>query len=184
MPMGYHDFRYLRMHCHQLMTGLPYSTSVKYMLSRSISRTLKLATKHDSTLIKVLNLVKRGWTKEVPENVQPYVQHQNEFSIENGCLLWGTQVVIHKSVLGKLLHFFHESDPGITRMKALARSYFWCIGLDRDIKSMDKFCETCQVIKSNPYILGYGQMPHDLVSMSITPGLSRENVPCSSVHLL
>ena len=37
-------------------------------------------------------------------------------------------------------------------MKALARNYFWWIGLDRDItvKSIGKSCETCQAIKSNP----------------------------------
>ena len=35
-------------------------------------------------------------------------------------------------------------------MKALARSYIWWIGLDKDIESLGKSCESCQAIKSNP----------------------------------
>ena len=32
-------------------------------------------------------------------------------------------------------------------MKALARSYLWWIGLDKDIESLGKSCESCQAIK-------------------------------------
>ena len=75
-------------------------------------------------LSKVIDYVKRGWTKEVPQDVQPYVQYQNELSVENGCLLWGTRVVIPKSLQGILLQSLHVNHPGITRKKALAQSYF------------------------------------------------------------
>ena len=111
---------------------------------------IKRAMRHDTTLSKVLDCVKRIWTKEVPGDVQPYAQHQNELSIENGCLSWGTRVVIRKSKQGILLQFLRESHPGITLMKALAKSYVWWIGLDKYIESMGRSCETCQAIKSNP----------------------------------
>ena len=35
-------------------------------------------------------------------------------------------------------------------MKAVARSYFWWIGLDKDIENLGKSCENCQAVKSNP----------------------------------
>ena len=42
---------------------------------------IKLATKHDATLSRVLDYIKRGWPKEVLNDVQPYVQRQ----IRNVC---------------------------------------------------------------------------------------------------
>ena len=89
---------------------------------------IKLATKYDATLSRVLDYVRRGWPslKEVPSNVQPYVQHQTELSVEIDCLLWGTRVVIPKSLQDTLLKSLHDNHvhPGITRLKAVARSYF------------------------------------------------------------
>ena len=111
---------------------------------------IKSARRCDPTLSKVVDCVKRGPTKEVPEDVQPYTQHQNELSIESGCPLWGTRVVILKSLQSILLQSVHESHPGITHMKALTRSYFWWFGLHKDIESLGRSCETCQAIKSNP----------------------------------
>ena len=35
-------------------------------------------------------------------------------------------------------------------MKAVARSYFWWIGLDKDIESLGRSCDSCQAVKSNP----------------------------------
>ena len=35
-------------------------------------------------------------------------------------------------------------------MKAVARTYFWWIGLDKDIENHGKSCESCQAVKSNP----------------------------------
>ena len=37
---------------------------------------IKSATRRDPTLSKVIDYMKRGWTKEVPEDVQPYIQCQ------------------------------------------------------------------------------------------------------------
>ena len=35
-------------------------------------------------------------------------------------------------------------------MKAVAHSYFWWIGLDKDIETLAKSCGECQAVKSNP----------------------------------
>ena len=90
-------------------------------------RDIKLGIKRDATLSRVLDYVKRGWPKEVPNDVQPYVQRQTELSIENDCLLWGTRAVIPKSLQDTLLKSLHDNPPGTctTRMKAVVRSYFW-----------------------------------------------------------
>ena len=48
---------------------------------------IKLGTKRDATLSRVLEYVRTEWPKEVANNVQPYVQHQTELSVECNCLL-------------------------------------------------------------------------------------------------
>ena len=113
-------------------------------------RDIQEATKRDFTLSRVMDYVKRGWKTEVPDDITPYLQRRAELCIENGCLLWGTRVVIPEALQAKILQSLHDNHPGITHMKALARSYIWWIGLDKDIESLGKSCGSCQAIKSNP----------------------------------
>ena len=44
----------------------------------------------------------------------------------------------------------HRGHPGIVRMKALARSYLWWPGLDKDIEKLAKSCSPCIQVKSDP----------------------------------
>ena len=44
----------------------------------------------------------------------------------------------------------HANHLGITRMKAIVRSYFWWSGLDKAIEEMGKTCHICQTNQPNP----------------------------------
>ena len=44
----------------------------------------------------------------------------------------------------------HKDHPGASRMKAVARSYFWYPGLDRDIEKKAHSCVACQAVKNAP----------------------------------
>ncbi|XP_015676360.1 uncharacterized protein K02A2.6-like [Protobothrops mucrosquamatus] len=61
-----------------------------------------------------------------------------------GCILWGSRVVITTSLRTRVLDSLHEGHPGIVRMKALARSYLWWPGLDKDIEAQVHKCHICQ----------------------------------------
>ena len=78
-----------------------------------------------------------------------HVQRKAKLSVENDRLLWGMRVVIPKSLQDVLLRSLHDNHPGVTRMKALARSYFWWNGLGNDIECLGKSCGRCQALKSN-----------------------------------
>ena len=52
--------------------------------------------------------------------------------------MWGSRVIIPPKYRAQLLEQLHEGHPGIVRMKALARSYIWWPGMDREIEQAAK----------------------------------------------
>ncbi|XP_026528261.1 uncharacterized protein K02A2.6-like [Notechis scutatus] len=67
-----------------------------------------------------------------------------------GCVLWGDRVVIPEKLQKKVLNLLHDGYPGIIRMKALARSYAWWPGMDKQIKAWVATCSKCQETRSAP----------------------------------
>lgn len=47
-----------------------------------------------------------------------------------------------------MLEDLHREHTGMTRMKAICRSYFWWPSLDKDIETMVGSCIDCQAVKS------------------------------------
>ena len=104
----------------------------------------------DPVLKKVSTYVAKGWPTEVTDDLKPYKARQNEIGMENKCLMWGVRVMIPTSLQPMILETLHDTHPGITRMKAIARSYFWWSGIDKAIENLAKSCIPCQEQKSNP----------------------------------
>ena len=109
-------------------------------------------TSLDSILSLVLVYVMEGWKMDVSkvEHMKPYWTKREELTVENGCLLWMGRVVVPKVLREKVLMELHDVHPGMTRMKALARSYVWWPKLDSEIVSLVKDCTTCALNQSNP----------------------------------
>ena len=63
---------------------------------------------------------------------------------DQGFFIWGNRVIIAKALQQNVLKNLHEAHPGMSRMKSLARSYFWWVKMDEDIKKRVKMCESCQ----------------------------------------
>ena len=49
----------------------------------------------------------------------------------------------------KVLSELHHNHPGMSRMKARARSHVWWSNIDRDIEACVRSCECCQAIKQS-----------------------------------
>ena len=64
--------------------------------------------------------------------------------------MWGVRVIIPNKLQDRILQSLHENHPRITRMKSVARSYFWWSGLDQDIEKTAQSCQQHQENKSNP----------------------------------
>ncbi len=76
--------------------------------------------------------------------IQPYYRRKDELSTYQGCLLWGTRIVIPPQGRSIILDQLHDTHPGITRMKRLARSFVWWPGLDQSIEDREKQCRSCE----------------------------------------
>ncbi|KAL5484146.1 hypothetical protein EMCRGX_G020594 [Ephydatia muelleri] len=113
---------------------------------------IKSWTDKDPVLSRVRNLVRHGNWSAAPQHpdFQPFLQRQLELSVEGDCLLWGCRVVEPKAGRAKVLEMLHDSHPGITRMKAIARSTVWWPGIDNALAAKVKTCQACQSNRKSP----------------------------------
>ena len=119
------------------------------------SAQIKAWTDSDPTLSQVRQLVLEGWPdKETEldsrEELLPYYRRKLELGVERGCVLWGCRVVVPNAGRELALKMIHEAHPGISKMKALARSYIWWPGMDKEIESCVKKCTECQSSRKDP----------------------------------
>ena len=107
-------------------------------------------SRRDPLICKVLLYTSKGWPVQVSDSQGPFYTRRYELTAEGNCLLWGTRVVIPSCLRELLLKELHQGHPGISRMKALARSYLWWPNLDKDIKHVAGSCSSCQTIRQTP----------------------------------
>ena len=119
-------------------------------MSNVTSEMIKKATAADPKLSRVHKYTVSGWPSVVDPSLIPYKHRQDELSVEQGCLLLGTRVVVPPSLQVSVLKELHETHPGMTRMKGLARSYVWWPRIDIDIEHCVSSCKVCQSMRSNP----------------------------------
>ena len=83
------------------------------------------ATSKDPVLSKVRTLILQGWTYTPDKELQPYQLRKEELNVHDDCVLVGSRVVIPEALKSRMLEQLHQGHPGITRMKALTRSFVW-----------------------------------------------------------
>jgi hypothetical protein len=76
--------------------------------------------------------------------------NENELTLQDGCILFGTRIMIPKNLRTIVLKELHEGHLGILKMKLLARSYVHWKGIDRDIENLVKNCRECQLTHNEP----------------------------------
>ena len=103
-------------------------------------------------LAKVKGWILTGWPENSPddEKLRAYVNRKHELSVEDGCLLWGSRVVVPEKGRKRVVAMLHQAHPGISRMKSLSRCYVWWPGMDKDLELCVKSCEACQVNQKAP----------------------------------
>ena len=113
---------------------------------------IQRATHYDPVLSKVFMFTKRGWPARTQEVLKQFSKRQQELMVERGWLMWGIRFIVPKKLQSKISDELHCKHPRIFWMKALARSYLWWPGLDKDMEAVAKSCLSCQSVKQAPAV--------------------------------
>ncbi|XP_031570808.1 uncharacterized protein K02A2.6-like [Actinia tenebrosa] len=115
------------------------------------AKTVASETQKDPCLAKVLQSTREGWPSKCDDDkLQPYFSRKTELTVEQGCVLWGSRVVIPSTLRPTLLLDLHSEHTGTVRMKGLARQYFWWPKMNDEIEQIAKNCASCQETASAP----------------------------------
>ena len=116
------------------------------------SEHIRKETTKDPTMSKVFKFCELGWpTSSIRDpNLTPYVRRKDELSLQNGCILWGSRVIVPPNLRSRIMNELHSSHAGSSRMKELARSYLWWPNLDKDLEELCNSCPDCLAHRANP----------------------------------
>ena len=137
-------------------TDIPVPVEVVALLEHLDStpvsaKQIKTQTDRDPLMSRVKKFVMEGWPQgEDSKEIAPFSRRKDELSLQEGCILWGTRVIVPVKLRNKVLIELHDSHPGISRMKNLARQYVWWPGMDKDIEKEVQTCSTCQASRNMP----------------------------------
>ena len=59
-----------------------------------------------------------GWPGSVDLSLQPYFSKKHDLSSHDGCVLWGTSVVVPLAECRRIFDDLHKSHQGVSRMKS------------------------------------------------------------------
>ena len=114
------------------------------------SERLETVTRQDPILSRVHQYTREGWPSSTPDEFKPYRDRQLELTTQGDAVLWGNRVIIPLKLRSRITEELHRDHPGITRMKALARSYLWWPGLDHNLEICVQECLACQAVRNAP----------------------------------
>ena len=81
-------------------------------------KAIKEATEHTN-----ITEFQTGWTISDPgPDIRPYFQCHTELSIIDGCILWGSRMIISVEGRRNIVKQLDETHPGVSKMKSLAHS--------------------------------------------------------------
>jgi len=55
---------------------------------------IRQATQRDSIFTRVMEYTKQGWPVVCEKELEPFYRRKDEFTIQDGCLMWGSQVLV------------------------------------------------------------------------------------------
>ena len=72
------------------------------------SRDIRMGTQQDPVLSSVLRNMRQGWPNSPDSALSPFYFRRYELSVQEGCLLWGSRVIVPPSGRKAVLNELHE----------------------------------------------------------------------------
>lgn len=110
-------------------------------------------TRKDRILGLISLYIQDGWNNMAKEGkIAPFYARRNELTMHQSCLMCGVRVIIPDKLRKQVLTQIHEGRLGVVKMKAVARSFVWWPGIDKEIEELAKGCNGCQQIQNDPKV--------------------------------
>ena len=115
---------------------------------------LSKESSRDPVTAAVMRFTREGWPPQSEmqdlAGLEDYRRISSSLSAIHGCLLYGSRVVIPRSLQAPVLHILHLGHFGMQRMKQLARTAVYWPRIDEDIVNLCHRCSTCAEHQSRP----------------------------------
>ena len=99
----------------------------------------------DHICSSVINYCRHGWPDKgkVNADIKPYWNARGEFTVHNGLLLHGRQIVVPKVLQKETLTKIHQGRQGVQRCRLRAKQSVWWPSMSQHIDNFVKGCPTC-----------------------------------------
>ena len=108
---------------------------------------LKRATTSDTTLQKLMVIVREGWPssiKKVDHDIRPYWSVRDDISVLDGLLLCGSRLIIPVEARARTLSSIHEGHQGEVKSKLRAKEAVYWPGMYKEIEDVVQQCSACR----------------------------------------
>ena len=117
------------------------------------ARDIREWVQKDPKLVSIVQCIQNGWPEKCSPEYQEWWKTRNELSMLDGCILWGSRVVVPEPGRARVLKELHQGHPGMGR---LARIFTWWPKMDQEIEELVASFVVCQ--PEYLYSLGNGQL--------------------------
>ena len=99
----------------------------------------------DPVCSTVVNYCRHGWPdkRNIDPTIMPYWKTRGELTVHDSLLLYGSRIVVPKSLQRETLLKIHEGHQGIQRCRLRARSSVWWPGISQQINDLVHRCSVC-----------------------------------------
>ena len=139
---------------HILMSVHPQDT-----VSKKLDR-LRKSTAQDNQLTRLSHYINTGFPcdkKNLPTDLQEFLNHREALSIENGLITCGNRIIVPNEMRAKMLQYIHEGHQGKERCLFRARNTVFWPKITYDIQELIERCIICQEHGKSQSIIGTTQ---------------------------
>ena len=126
--------------------------TISLQLKPNDSDALPKETAKDAILSKVIRYTREGWpsNEDRCDEMKCFYKNRESLTTCNGCLLYGSRVVIPATLRKHVLDLLHLGHFGMERMKQLARTAVYWPHIDEDIMKASRNCTACGEHQNKP----------------------------------